>query len=217
VLQESNSRNNHRTSDFRHSHVKLIGLLTDMYGALGLGRKGSLFGLDDQVLDEALSDFLERKVRIPIRAATASANKEITKQNLILINQAFDSYVKAQSSAIQAIENSALPAHYKKWLKETAIGKCHLFQQVVLEFQLTDSPEEYVPNIEFPAEQEQPSGKAPQGQQPQPADRLRAMAEAIRKPGGSGGVPVPGGIPGMGGPGGGMGGPSGGPNGALGA
>jgi hypothetical protein len=197
VLQESNSRNNHRTSDFRHSHVKLIGMLTDMYGALGLGRKGSLFGLDDKLLEEALSDFLERKVRIPIRAATASANKEVTKQNELLLNQALDGYVKAQSSAIQALENSALPAFYKKWLKETAIGKVHLMQQIVRDFQLTDSPEEFVPNIDFPAEQEQPpNAKAPpQGQQqPPPTDRLAQMAQLIR---GRGASAVPSAAPGL--------------------
>jgi hypothetical protein len=183
VLQESNSRNNHRTSDFRHSHVKLIGLLTDMYGAMGLGRKGSLFGLDDKLLDEALSDFLERKVRIPIRAATASANKEITKQNELLLNQALDAYVKSMSSAIQALSSASLPDFYKKWLKETAIGKMHLMQQIVRDFQLSDQPEEFVPNIEFPEEQNA-KPPAPQGpaQQPQPADRLRSMAELIRQP-----------------------------------
>jgi len=210
VLQESNSRNNHRTSDFRHSHVKLIGLLTDMYGAMGLGRKGSLFGLDDKLLEEALSDFLERKVRIPIRAATASANKEITKQNELLLNQALDGYIKAMSSAIQAIDNPQLPPHYKKWLKEQTIGKVHLMQAIFRDFQLSDSPTEFVPNIEFPAEQEQPNGKAPQGP-PQPDPRLRALATAIRQPGGGGTVAVPSGLPGMGGDGGGMGGSGGGP------
>lgn len=208
VLQESNSRNNHRTSDFRHSHVKLIGLLTDMYGAMGLGGKGSMFGLDDAMLDEALSDFLERKVRIPIRAATASANREVSKQNKMLLNQSLDAYVKAQSSAIQAVENSALPAFYKKWLKETAIGKCHLMQDLIREFEVSDSPEEFVPNIEFPAEQEQPNAKAPAqagpAQQPQPADRLAEMAQLIR---GRGASAVPGATPGLPSNGGGLGGP----------
>ena len=196
VLQESNSRNNHRTSDFRHSHVKLIGLLTDMYGALGLGRKGSLFGLDDKLLDEALSDFLERKVRIPIRAATASANKEITKQNEILLNGALDAYIKAMSSAIQALSNEQLPPFYKKWLKEQTIGKVHLMQQIVRDFQLSDSPEEFVPNVDFPAEQEQPpNARAPKGPQPQqPPDRLAQMAQLIR---GRGASAVPGATPGL--------------------
>jgi hypothetical protein len=194
VLQESNSRNNHRTSDFRHSHVKLTGLLTDMYGAMGLGRKGSLFGLDDKLLEEALSDYLERKVRIPIRAATASANKEVTKQNELLLNQALDAYVKAQSSAIQALQNAALPDFYKKWLKETAIGKVHLMQQICRDFQLSDSPEEFVPNIEFPEEKPNAQPTQPQGPQQQPPDRLAQMAQLIR---GRGASAVPSAAPGL--------------------
>jgi hypothetical protein len=206
VLQESNSRNNHRTSDFRHSHVKLIGLLTDMYGAMGLGRKGSLFGLDDKLLDEALSDFLERKVRIPIRATTASANREVTKQSEILLNQALDAYVKSMSAEIQALQNQGLPPHYRKWLIDTAKGKVRLMQQIVRDFQLSDQPEEFVPNVEFP--EEQPQNAAPQ-QPAQPTDRLRQMAEAIRGPRS---VAVPSGSSGMGADGSGMGGPAGGLN-----
>jgi len=210
VLQDGNSRNNHRTSDFRHSHVKLLSLLTDMYGAMGLGGKGSLFGLDDKLLDEALSDFLERRMRIPVRAQTASSNREVTKQNLMLLNPAYDAYVKAMSTAIQATQDSQLPDFYKKWLKETAIGKMHLFQQMIREFQLADNPEEFVPNIEFPAEGQQPNG--PQAQRQPAPNRIAEMAASIRRQGGGAGVPVPGGLPGMGGDGGGMGGPTGGPN-----
>lgn len=202
VLQDGNSRNNHRTSDFRHSHVKLLSLLTDMYGAMGLGGKGSLFGLDDKLLDEALSDFLERRMRIPVRAATASANREVTKQNLMLLNPAYDGYVKAMSTAIQATQNSQLPDFYKKWLKETAIGKMHLFQQMIREFQLADNPEEFVPNIEFPAEGQQPNGPQAQRPQQQPgADRIAQMAQLIRGPqssavpGGPPSIPAPGGGP----------------------
>jgi hypothetical protein len=205
VLQEGNSRNNHRTSDFRHSHVKLISLLTDMYGAMGLGGKGTMFGLDDRLLDEALSDFLERKVRIPIRATTASANREVTKQNELLLNQALDGYMKSMSSAIQAVSQAGLPEHYKKWLTETAKGKMRLMQQIVRDFQITDQPEEFVPNIEFPEEQNAKAQPTP-AQQP---DRIRQMAEAVRQPRG---VAVPGGQPGMGGDGSGMGGPAGGLN-----
>ena len=204
VLQESNSRNNHRTSDFRHSHVRIISLNTDMYGAMGLGRKGSLFGLDDKLLEEALSDFLERRVRIPIRATTASANREITKQNELLLANALEGYIKSQSSALQALQNTALPPWYKKWLRETAQGKMYLFQQVVRDFQITDSPEEFVPNVDFPKEE----ADAAQPQRPQPAspDRLSALAQIIRQPRS---VPVPGSEPRLPESTGGFGGPTG--------
>src|SRR5262249_24642077 len=73
VMQDTNSRTAHRTSDFRHSHIKLIGLVTDFYGFMGLGSKGSLFGVDDEIVHEALQDFLERRTPIPIRASNAAA------------------------------------------------------------------------------------------------------------------------------------------------
>lgn len=206
VMQDSNTRVAHRTSDFRHAHVKLFGLLTDMYGAMGLGRKGSLFGLDDQLLTEALQDYLERRVKIPIRAATASANREVTKQNELLLNNALMMYTKEISTMMQAVMNAQVPPEYKKWLTSMIKSRARLMQQIVKDFQLSDQPEEFVPEIEF--EQQQPQGAQPNGQQAQVDPRILQMAERIRKPGG---VPVPGGAPGMAEP---AGGPQGGPPGA---
>jgi len=191
ALSDGNTRVNHRTSDFRHSHVKLFGLLTDMYGAMGLGRKGSLFGLDDKLLGEALNDYLERKVKIPMRAATASANKEITKQNELILNQAMGMYIKETSSMIQAIENAETPPHYKKWLTSIVKSRTRLMQQIIRDFQLSDQPEEYVPEIEFP--QEQPNGGAnaqAQGSDP----RLAAVAALIRQRGGGAAPGKPAGV-----------------------
>ena len=207
VLQDGNARNNHRTSDFRHAHVKLLSLVTDMYGAMGLGRKGSSVGIDEKILEEAFNDWLERRMRMPIRTSTPSANREVTKQNQLLLLPALENYVKSMSSALQAINNEALPDWYKRWLKDTALGKVKLMQDTVREFQISDNPEEFVPNIEFP--EAKPNAQAQPG--PQPIDQIRKMAEAVRRPGGGGGVPVPGGASGMGGDGAGMGGPVAGP------
>ena len=201
VMQDSNTRVAHRTSDFRHAHVKLFGLLTDMYGAMGLGRKGSLFGLDDRLLNEALQDYLERRVKIPIRAATASANKEVTKQNELLLNQATMLYVKEASTMIQAVQNAQAPPFYKKWLTSIIKSRTRLMQQIVRDFNITDQPEEYIPEVEFEEEKQgAPNAQAQGGVDP----RVIEMAQRARQ---SGGVPVPGGAPGMGEP---AGGPAGG-------
>lgn len=179
VLQDSNTRVAHRTSDFRHSHVKLFGLLTDMYGAMGLGRKGSLFGLDDELLTEALQDYLERRVKIPIRAATASANKEVTKQNELLLNQALGLYVKETSTMFQAVMNAQAPPQYKKWLTEVVKSRTRLMQQIIRDFQLSDQPEEYVPNIELEEEGTKNDGTPPQAG---PDPRILQMAAQLRPP-----------------------------------
>jgi len=191
VMQDGNSRNDHRTSDFRHSHVALMSLLTDFYGFLGLGRKGNSFGLDDEVLEQALDDYLSRKMRIPTRAASASLNREISKQNQIILKQAHSAYVKEISSQLQAVMNETLPMDYRKWLLGVVKSSTMLMQQIFKDFQVSDNPMEYVPDIEIKLTEPggpQPNG-APQGQQPQP---ISAMASSLQRPG-QGGIPVLGG------------------------
>jgi hypothetical protein len=181
VMQDGNTRANHRSSDFRHSHIRLIGLVTDMYGAMGLGRKGSLFGLDDKLLEEALADYLERKVRIPIRAATASANKEVTKQNELLLSQAVMAHNKEMSAMLQAIDNANTPPHYKGWLVKVVKAKNRLMRQIIRDFQITDQPEEFIPDIEGLEQFEEKHEQKPPGQSD---PRVLSMANSIRQPGG---------------------------------
>lgn len=198
VMQDGNSRNDHRTSDFRHSHVALMSLLTDFYGFLGLGRKGNSFGLDDDVLDKALEDYLSRKMRIPTRAASASLNREISKQNQIILKQAHSAYVKEISSQLQAVMNTTLPMEYRQWLLGIVKASTMLMQQIFKDFQVSDNPVEYVPDIEIKIEKPGEQNAAPQ---PGPQS-IATMASAIQRPGQSG-IPVLGG--------GGMDGTTGGP------
>jgi hypothetical protein len=179
IMQDSNSRMNYRTSDFRHSHVKLGSLLTSMYGAMDLGRKGSVFGLDDKKLKEALNDFLEHKVRIPIRAATASANKEVDKQNKMLLMQALRAHFASQSQMLQAINNAAIPPQVKKWMTEALKSQDRLMRSTMRDFQF-DQPEQYVPEIDLEENNGQAQAARPAGQPP--------MAAPIQQPGAGGGA-----------------------------
>lgn len=194
VMQDSNTRSAHRQSDFRHSHVKLGGLITDFYGFLGLGRKGTIFGIDEEMLTQVLDDVLERKLRIPMRAATASVNVEVTKQNVILLNQSIEAFVKSLSQQIQAVSNNTAPAEYRKWLMRVIQTRVMFMRKIVKDFQLSDHPEEFIPNApkiqieEPPNAQEKPQG----GNGPAP---VTDMAEAIRQRGLGGGDAGVGGIP----------------------
>ena len=196
VMQDSNTRASHRQSDFRHSHVRLASLLTDFYGFLGLGTKGALFGLDDKKLQEALDDYVSRRVRIPMRPSTASVNKEVTKQNEIMLNQAVSAYIKETSQQMQALADPRTPPEYKKWLVKVIKAKTRLMQQIVRDFQLSDQPQEFVPDIEPEAPNAQPprpAGNVPQG--------LPAVANIIQQSR-QRGQPPP--VAGVGGTGGGL-------------
>jgi hypothetical protein len=200
VLQTSNSRSAHRTSGFRHASVRLYAMLTDFYGFMELG--------DTALVKEALKDYLERKMQIPVRAADASMNKEVTKQNEIILNQAVAAFIKEVSSLIQAYQNpSAGDATYKKWLRAIIIGRVRMFQQVVKDFQLTDNPAEFIPDIELAPVPEEPQNAKPAQGGPAGSASLPKVAEIIQRARAGG---VAGGVPGMGGAPGGPQIPSGG-------
>lgn len=191
AMQDSNTRSAHRTSDFRQAHVRLFSLLTDMYGAMGLGRKGSLFGMDEKILEKALQDFLERRVKIPMRAANATSNREVLKQNQLILNQAITMFAQSQSQRIQAVYQQT-PPEYKKWLIGIIKGQTRLFHGMIREFQISEQPEEFVPTIEFPPEIEGANG-AEKGANP----GVVAMAQRIQKPGGNAASPGQGGMEGL--------------------
>ena len=201
VMQDANSRVGHRTSDFRHSHVRLGSLSTDMYGAMGTGGKGALFGVDDRILEEALSDFLERRIRIPIRASSAAANREVRKQNLLLLNATLRQHHMGMSNLLQAIANAAIPEQFKEYFIAVTRGQNNFFWQVLREFEF-DQPEAYAPEPKFGDE----DGKAGGG------GGVGPVAEASSGPGGSAGPGGPAGLlqtlSGMAGPGSGPAGPS---------
>jgi len=203
VMQDANSRVGHRTSDFRHSHVRLISLTTDMYGAMGTGGKGNLFGVDDQLLAEALSDFLERKIRIPIRASSASANREVRKQNLLLLNMTLRQHHMGMANLLQAISNAAIPDQHKAYFMAVARGQNNFFWQVLREFEF-DQPEAYAPEPNLG--EAEPSGKT-QGANGAADPRLAALAQALSAGATRGGA-TSGGPAGVQTPPGGVGGPT---------
>jgi hypothetical protein len=188
TMQDGNSRNDHRTSDFRHSHVKLGGLCVDFYGFMGLGSKARIAGLSEQLLTEALDDHLSRVLKISMRAATASMNREITKQNLIILNQAVSGYIKETSSQIQALMTATSPEPYNKWLLSVIISKTLLMQEIVKQFQISEQPQEFVPDLkeieEFVNGQAQAASAGGGGG---PLD-IQKMAELVRQRASGGGA-----------------------------
>ena len=197
TMQDSNTRASHRQSDFRHSHLKAIGKITDFYGKFGHGRSGALFGGDEKILDEALQDFIARKLRMPLRAATASMNREVTKQNAILLNQSVSGYIKETSQRIQAALNPASPEEYKRWLAKAIVAQTRLMQNTIRYFQLSEQPEEFIPNIDF-LEKLINAEQAPAGQR-QSGDgssRIAQMAQILGEFGAGGGAGAAPGVPG---------------------
>lgn len=187
VMQDSNSRVNHRAADFRLAHVKLLSLLTKMYGTFGHGRPGSMFGLDDELLAEALEDFVQGRMRIPIRGANASANKEIEKQTYMLLSQHLAAHHRNIIQMLQAVSNAGVPPDGKQFF-QAVIKSENSFEKQILRTFGFDQPEEFVPEVPSGAGQPQPQpppNPAGPGAGPVPlADPRAALLQSLLARGG---------------------------------
>jgi hypothetical protein len=145
LMQAGNTRTNHVTSTFRHAHVKLGSILTAMYGKFpGIEQKAKAFGKEGPALVQALEEFLHKKSWIPIRSSDASINREVDKQNDMLIVSLLQRHYTAVGQMMQAISNPAIPPEVKDYLMKVIHSMDAFTMRILRDFQY-DQPEEYVP------------------------------------------------------------------------
>ncbi len=95
VLQEGNSRKDLSVSDMRDAHVRLMRLISKQYGTMGRDSKFheerlDLFGKKAVLIKQALQMIVDRKIGLPCYSSTASVNREVEKQNDIMLVQLMD-------------------------------------------------------------------------------------------------------------------------------
>ena len=179
LLQDGNTRNNLRVSDFRYSHIKLISLCTKVFGKFGVQDIEENFGKDADLLKEALSDFYHDHIKIPIRATTASVNKEVEKQNDMLLRQALSQHFQESAQIIQQITTGAAPPNVQKFFADVLKSQDAMMMRLLRNFGY-DQPREFVPEFEAGeknAAQDQPNQEL--------LGRLASMAAAQRPDGGA--------------------------------
>lgn len=177
VLQDGNTRINHRISDFRHTHVKLLSLCTKMYGMMGTGRRAEILGLDTKILEEALADYLKGDLLIPMRAATASANKEVEKQNDMLLKQAMYQHNQQQVQLVQAItQNQGIPPEVKAWMIKMQQSQDAMMKRLLRNFGF-DQPDEFVPDLNLEAGNASPQAPPAGSFDPRAALRLAQSSQ----------------------------------------
>lgn len=159
VLQETNSVVGHATSEFRHAHVTLGGALVEMYAQFGTNGREDMFGLDRDRLNEAMEAFLDQRMRIPIRAASGSLNKEVDKQTGMLMAGLMQRQYTAIGQLMQAIANPMVDPKTKKYFIAVAMASNLLHKRVLKDFGY-EQPDIYVPEVE---DEQQTQGTVQQG------------------------------------------------------
>jgi hypothetical protein len=181
VMQEGNTRANLNITEFRTSHYTLgrLKLLYDAHFGVpdkeirALGKQGPL-------LQKALRNYREGRITLPIRAATGSVNKEIEKQNLMLLLNNLRAHGQQIAQLLQALSNPMAPPELQHFLGSFILSSTYVMRKITKDFGIED-PTSAVPDVlgidarikdlekQFAAQQQQkqqqalPAGSPPQG------------------------------------------------------
>jgi hypothetical protein len=116
VMQAGNRRVNINITDFRYTHLKLGRKFLNQYCQFGIGERVRYFGKQAEFLKKALENIKRGRLNLPIRAATASINKELEKQNDMLLTQVMARHHMSISQILQAVSNPQLPPEIKQFM-----------------------------------------------------------------------------------------------------
>lgn len=140
AMQSINNRNNLRMSDMRSAHVRIGDKLLQQYSTYGV-RPSRLRSYGDRAstLKAALEHYRNGKLGLLIKPATASNNKELEKQNDLLLLQTME---RQQQSDMQMVASIAtqqgMPPELKAYMAQCFLAKNALFTRILREFEHPD-------------------------------------------------------------------------------
>jgi hypothetical protein len=139
TMQEGNSRSNLNVTEFRQSHY-CFGRLTLLYDAhFGVDERDmKALGKQAQFLQKALDNVKSGSIILPIRAATGSVNKEIEKQNLMLLLNNWRSHVQMVTQLMQQMSNPLAPPELTDYVGNVILASNVLMTKICRDFNFTD-------------------------------------------------------------------------------
>jgi hypothetical protein len=141
VMQAGNKRNNLRTTDMRYAHIELGRLILKLNAHFGIGDKARIFGNKEPFLRSALQNVKAGRLTFPIRAATESVNKELEKQNLMLLVNVVKQHHMGVAQLLQSItgpQAQMMPDEIKKYLVDMIKAADYLMQDLLAAFNMND-------------------------------------------------------------------------------
>lgn len=138
VMQQGNRRVNINVTDFRYLHLKLGRKALRQYAEFGIGQRAGYFGKQAEYINKALENIKKKRLDLPIRAATASVNSELEKQNGMLFTQVMQRHYSAISQILQGLQNPSMPEDLKEYLIGSIGGMAALMTRLLRAFGYDD-------------------------------------------------------------------------------
>jgi len=134
VLAQQNNRNNLRMGDMRLAHVRLGIKLLDMYANFGIGDRVKKYQEDAVKLKKALDSYRDGTLGLQLRPTSASLNKELDRQNNILLTDRLDRFYQVQAQMIEAMMNPQIPQDLKEYYAQALVASRLLMQDLLRNF-----------------------------------------------------------------------------------
>lgn len=191
VMSQQNNRNNLRTSDMRSAHVRIGAKLGRIYAGFGIGERLRRYGSNREALKAALQGVSDGTVGLRLRPTSASLNKELERQNDILLSDRLERYYQSQAQTIEALLNQQCPEPLKQYFSQSLVAGRVLMSALIRNFN-KDNVDAYLPQVKeimASIQKQQPQGAgAPNGNQnpqgPSPVPQLPGSGMA------AGGLPT---------------------------
>jgi hypothetical protein len=139
MLIQQNNRNNLRMSDMRSAHVRIAIKLTQMFANFGIGTKLRKYGDNAEVLKKAFDAYKSEALGFRLRPTTASNNKELERQNDILLAGALSRFYAENAQMIQASAQAAqqMP-QLAKYYGDVLLANTALYKTILRNFNHDD-------------------------------------------------------------------------------
>ena len=146
VMMQQNNRNSLRMGDMRSAHVKLGLKFLTMYSHFGIGEKLKRYGNESTKLTKALEAYKNGTLGLRLRPSSASMNKELERQNDILLSDRLDRYYASQTQIIQALQMPNIPEPLKAYYFDMLLATKATMQALLRNFN-KDNTETILPDI----------------------------------------------------------------------
>jgi len=139
LLQEGNSRKDLNVSDMRDAHVRLMRLISLQYGKFGGDSKHhdarlSLFGAKADKIKAALNLIATRRMGLPCYSSTASVNKEVEKQNDMMLSTIMARHYQMIAQLLGAMQSVMTPPQVKQYFVEVVVASNLLMKKILRNF-----------------------------------------------------------------------------------
>jgi hypothetical protein len=139
MIQEGNSRKDLNVSDMRDSHVRLMRLVSYQYGTLGRDSKYQeerlkLFGKKAPLIQEALTMIADGRMGLPCYSSTASINKEVEKQNDVMLSQIMARHYQMVATLLGSMQSVMTPPQVKDYFVQVIIASNLLMKKILRNF-----------------------------------------------------------------------------------